>query len=396
MTDVRPFPHVPVRVIVVGGGVAALETCLALRALAGDRVHMTLVAPNRYFRHRPVSVRDPLAVNGLVRVPLARLARAAGADLRHDRVTTVDPVARHVYTEAAYELAYDALVLAVGAVPQAVPEGAEPFDEDHTAGSRILMHRLRAGLIGSVAFVDPPAPARPFDLYDLVLEAAVSLRKARRDAALTLVTSQSTPLAVLGERVGSRLYETLRAHGITVVGPAHVRSVGDGHVDLVPGPRRIAAERVLAAPRLAGPRLAHLPCDADGFLVVDSHGRVPGADGVFAAGDCTVFPVKHPSLAAEQAIAVASAIASATGLPVAPAPFEPVLRCILPSRLRWYVEAPLTGGQGDATRMSAHPLWSPDLRFAAPFLAPWLEREALRSDPARAELAFRRLAPSER
>jgi len=45
---------------------------------------------------------------------------------------------------------------------------------------------------------------------------------------------------------------------------------------------------------------------------------------------------------------------------------------MLPSRLRWYVEAPLTGGQGDATRVSALPLWPPPLRFDACFLAPAL------------------------
>ena len=71
--------------------------------------------------------------------------------------------------------------------------------------------------------------------------------------------------------------------------------------------------------------------------------------GLFAAGDCTPFPVKHPSLAAQQADVVAAAIAADAGAPIAAEPFTPVLRGILPSRLRWYVEAPLTGGQGDAT-----------------------------------------------
>ena len=69
---------------------------------------------------------------------------------------------------------------------------------------------------------------------------------------------------------------------------------------------------------------------------------------------------------------MASTIAADAGLPVAAEPFTPVLRGVLPSRLRWYVEAPLTGGQGDATVVSPHPLWSPDLRFDARFLAPRL------------------------
>ena len=66
--------HVPIRVVVVGGGVAALETCLALRALGGDSVRLTLIAPNRYFVYRPIGVHDPLSVHGRARVPLARPA----------------------------------------------------------------------------------------------------------------------------------------------------------------------------------------------------------------------------------------------------------------------------------------------------------------------------------
>ena len=152
-----------------------------------------------------------------------------------------------------------------------------------------------------------------------------------------------------------------------------MRSIRSGEVELAPLSRRIAAERVIAAPRLVGPSLRHIPSDRDGFVPVDAHGRVPGVAGLFAAGDCTPFPVKHPSLAAQQADVVAAAIAADAGAPIAAEPFTPVLRGILPSRLRWYVEAPLTGGQGDATRISALPLWSSKLRFDARFLGPVLE-----------------------
>ena len=37
-------PRSPAEVLIVGGGVAALETLMALRDLAGDRVRVTLVA----------------------------------------------------------------------------------------------------------------------------------------------------------------------------------------------------------------------------------------------------------------------------------------------------------------------------------------------------------------
>jgi sulfide:quinone oxidoreductase len=375
----------PQRVIVAGGGVAALELCLALRAFAGERVHITLIAPEPYFVHRPVDERDPLAVRRLTRVSVARVVRGAADDLRRDRLAAVDPAPRLVHTAVGHELAYDALVVAVGAVPQAVPAGAEPFDRAHTAGCRDVLRDLVRGELTSVAFVVPPAPTHAFDVYDLALEAAVAVRREDADATLTLVTAEPGPLALLGRRASATLHVTLGAHGLRVVDSAYVRSIGQGHMHLAPLSRRLAAERVIAAPRLAGPELAHLQCDADGFLPVDPLGRVTGVPGVFAAGDCTSFPVKHPSLTAQQADAVASTIAAEAGARVEAVPFEPVLRGMLPSRLRWYVEAPLTGGHGDATRVSALPLWSPPLRFHARFLGASLQREARWTSPGSVE-----------
>jgi NADH dehydrogenase FAD-containing subunit len=122
--------------------------------------------------------------------------------------------------------------------------------------------------------------------------------------------------------------------------------------------------------------------DRDGFVPVDLHGRVPGVPGVLAAGDCTPYPVRHPSLAAQQAAAAAAWIAAEAGYGTVAEPFTPVPRGILPSRLRWYLEAPLTGGQGDATRISAMPLWLPELRFQARFLGSRLSHEIRRRHAA--------------
>ena len=361
--------------LVVGGGVAALEACFALEALAGDRVHVTLIAPNRYLTHRPVAVHDPLAVHGRVRVPLARLVHAAGAELRHDRVNSIEPAARRVYTAGGYELPYDAVVIAVGATAQPVPARAETLRD-----SQVLIRRLYRGGLASLAFVEPPAPVDAFELYDLAIETAAGLRRGGLEAELTLVTAEPAPLASLGVRAAGVLRSTLGAHGVRVAESAYVQAFRRDALELAPHGRRVAAEGVIVAPRLAGPQLPHLPWDRDGFVPVDVHGRVTGVPGVFAAGDCTPFPVRHPSLAAQQADAAAAAIAADAGSPDRAEPFTPVLRGLLPSRLRWYVEAPLTGGQGDATRISAIPLWSPHLRFHARFLAPHLEPEAVQ-DP---------------
>ena len=57
MTDIGPT-----KVIVAGGGVAAIEAMLALRDAAGERVSITLVAPQDEFRYRPMSVGEPFAL----------------------------------------------------------------------------------------------------------------------------------------------------------------------------------------------------------------------------------------------------------------------------------------------------------------------------------------------
>jgi NADH dehydrogenase FAD-containing subunit len=383
MSTARPYRHLPLRVLVVGGGVAGLEACFALDALAGDRVHVTLIAPNAYLMYRPVEAHDPLALDGRVRVPLAHLARAAHADLRLDRVVAFEPGARRVHTARGYELGYDALVVAVGARPEPVPPGAASLREENWPGCRILRYQLARGELSSLAFVEPPAPCKAFDLYDLAIQAAVMVRRNRVAADLTFVTAQSAPLAFLGVRAASMLASTLGAHGLRVVESAYVRSARGGEVHLAPGPRRIAADAVIAAPRLGGPWLDNLPRDRNGFLPTDAYGGVPGLPEVYAVGDCTPFPVRHPSLAAQQADVVAAMIAAVSGRAVAPERFTPVLRGVLPSQLRWYVEAPLTGGRGDATEVSAFPLWQPALRFHARFLGQSLDRTVETTHPVR-------------
>ena len=74
--------------------------------------------------------------------------------------------------------------------------------------------------------------------------------------------------------------------------------------DLAPRRRRRRAARARR------PAHSGLPHDDDGFIPVDEHGHVVGCTDVFAAGDVTASPIKHGGLAAQQADAVAEAIAA--------------------------------------------------------------------------------------
>ena len=92
MTYGRPMttkPPTP-RVVVAGGGVAALEAILALRALAGRLPAITLVAPEPEFAPPAASVASPFGFGLPTTLPLEPFAATYGVRLRHGALARVD------------------------------------------------------------------------------------------------------------------------------------------------------------------------------------------------------------------------------------------------------------------------------------------------------------------
>src|SRR5688572_8541012 len=104
----------PLRVLIAGGGVAAAEAVIALRALAADRVAITLLSPQPELRYRPPSVAVPFGRDGRRDRPLADLARDFDARLETGSLDWVAPSAHAAFTADGRELHYDALVIATG------------------------------------------------------------------------------------------------------------------------------------------------------------------------------------------------------------------------------------------------------------------------------------------
>src|SRR3954471_11946850 len=102
-------------VVIAGGGVAGLEALIALRALAGSRVRITVVAPEREFVYRPQSTGEPFGMGAPQRHALARIASDFGAELVPDRLEDVAPPTPRGVLESGGALRYDALILALGA-----------------------------------------------------------------------------------------------------------------------------------------------------------------------------------------------------------------------------------------------------------------------------------------
>jgi sulfide:quinone oxidoreductase len=370
------------RVAIVGGGVAALETALALHELADNRVATTVIAPNTEFHYRPLTVREPFAYPQAERYALVPIVRDAGAELLADELEWVDPDRHTLHTTGGQALEYDVLVLALGARIRPRYRHALTIDDrrlDETLHG--LIQDIEGGYVDSIAFLSPGRMAWPLPLYELALMTASRAYDTNIDLSVTIVTPEDAPLAIFGPAASDAVAQRLEQAHIEVVTSAYAEVPHTGEVVINPGDRRLQAERVVALPELYGPCVRGIPLSEHGFIRVDLHGKAAGVDDVYAAGDTIDFPIKHGGIGSQQADAAAESIAARAGAPITPQPFRPVIRgMVLTGGDPLYLTARIGGGQGFSSELSDKPLWSPPSKISSKCLAPYLASRD--SDPA--------------
>jgi sulfide:quinone oxidoreductase len=374
------------RVVIAGGGVAALETMIALRELAEERVELTLVAPDNLFVYRPLAVAEPFGLGSVVRVPLETLT--AGCRATHEQASAllVSPAEQEVYTSRGTTIAYDAFVLAFGARAEEALPGAITFGgPNDTRALEMLLEDLESGLVRRVAFAVPTGVGWTLPLYELALLTGEHILDAHLDAKVVLVTPEEEPLGIFGSEASKGVAKLFEERRIELRPASHPRFFEQGRLHVI-GSEPIEADRVLTLPRLKGRPFEGVPQDADGFVPTDDFGRVEGVSNVYAAGDITRFPIKQGGLAAQQADSVAEAIAAETGADIRPTPFKPVLRgLMLTGRRPAFMRAELTGGHGETSVIDSDPLWWPSGKVAARYLGPYLARYATSPSGSRYE-----------
>ncbi len=212
------------------------------------------------------------------------------------------------------------------------------------------------------------------------MTAADCAAHGRVAAELTLITPEEQPLGMFGPAASAAVGQLLKDSGVALHTSSYGTSPRPGWLDIAPGGRRMRCDWVVTEPRLVGPRVRGLPCGRGGFIHTDGHGRLGGAEGVFAAGDVTSFPVKQGGLAAQQADAVAEAIAASAGIEIDPQPFRPVLRAVLlGGRSPRYLRSDISGRAGDDSVISERALWWPPTKLAGRYLAHYLARQVDRA-----------------
>jgi len=372
------------RVLIAGGGVAALETLLALRERAAEQLELCVLAPATEFVYRPLGVLEPFAPGSTPSLSLDEIVAEHGAELIPGALSAVDVGAGMAITAAGERIFYADLVVAVGARAKPAVGGALTFGAPRdTAAIADVVRGVRAGTVRRVAFAVPEGVAWTLPLYELAMRMGTERDPQGRAPELLVVTPEHEPLEAFGTDVAAAAREALEGRGVQLRPAAGVEVYEDGLL-WIALEGAVEVDALIALPRLFGPAIAGLPADADGFVPVDGFGRVRGEDGVHAAGDATTQPLKQGGLAAQLADVVAGDIAHRLlGVP-RPAPFEPVLRALLlTGGTPRFLRAHLTrrGEEHDGEEVAEEALWWPPAKIAAHHLAPYLAERLLR-DPA--------------
>lgn len=361
-------------VVVVGGGIAAAELVLALHESATGLVNLTMVAAEPSLHLRPLDVVEPFGHAAPRRLDLPGFLREHGGTFVRGEVRGIDTHRREVVCSDGRAIPFDDVVVALGAVRRPAFEHVLTFGGDPQALGGVLAD-LEEGYSASVAFVVPHGCGWALPAYELALMTAERLRDMCRDAVeVHLVTPEIRPLQLFGLEASAAVGRLLDDAGVVVhcgaeafVPRAGVVETGNGadlHVD-----------RIVALPRLEGPRIAGLPCSPDGFVPVDDRGVVPGLEGIHAIGDVTDRPVKQGGLACQQADVTAAHVARRAGAPVRVPQLQQILRGrLLTGRQDRFLEAQ---SEPAASRVQTTPLWWPPAKISGSHLAPYLAAKGL-------------------
>ncbi|HXD96749.1 MAG TPA: FAD-dependent oxidoreductase [Candidatus Acidoferrum sp.] len=341
-------------VVIVGGGFAGLWGAMgAARQIegageAGAGIRITLISRDRWLVIRPrLHEAHP---SERMRVSLRAVLDPIEVALLEASVDAIDVGGRTVRARRAdrseVTLPYDRLVLAAGSrlhrppVPglEAHALSVDTYDDALALERHLLAlpatppgpERYAAVVVGA-GFTGVEVAA---ELVGRLTEIAGAAERPR----VTLVERADVLGPDLGARPRPVIEEALDALGVERRLGVTVNVIDAGGVTLSSGERLAARTVVWTAGLRASPLTALIPAalDALGRLVVDQTLRVPGAPGVFAAGDVAAAPVdgEHTTLiSCQHAITlgvfaghnVVRDLAGLPLLPYAPLPYQTCL-----------------------------------------------------------------------
>jgi sulfide:quinone oxidoreductase len=295
-------------VVILGAGFGGLELASRLSDAVADEVRITLIDQNDGFTFG-FSKLDILFGNAdpsALRLQYRELAKP-GVEFRRERITAIDPAARHVTTDGG---SYDAdiLVVALGAeydiaaTPGLAEGGLEYYSIPGAERMRDALPEFTGGtiLIGVLAqpYKCPPAPFEgAFLLHDRLVE-----RGIREQTEIRVIAPMSAPVPVTPE-VSQRFLEELAARGIEYVAQKRVVELDVANEEAVlESGERLPYDLFVGIPVHRVPAVvAESGLAENGWVAVDRDNLMTPFPDVYAVGDVVGIPMAKAGVFAENA-----------------------------------------------------------------------------------------------
>jgi len=281
------------RIVLVGAGHAHLYALRNAAAFARRGFHLVVVAPEDFwYSGLATGVLGGIYPRSLDRIDIAALIAGTGAELVRKAMVGLDRDRRRVLLDDGSAIGFGALSLNLGSAVPPIPGTSE---RHYAAKPVTRLIALRAKL--ESRFRDRPDGKTTVAIVGggitgCEIAAAVAELARRHGVAVTiLVYAGDRLLADLPPAGAQRLARHLRRRGIDIRQGARVDSVDGAQLVLADGSPE-PFDYLVNATGLTPPPLTRaigLPTTDDGALVVDETLMSPGANGVFAAGDCIAF-----------------------------------------------------------------------------------------------------------
>jgi NADH:ubiquinone reductase (H+-translocating) len=303
------------RVVIVGAGFAGYNAARELSRLAGSTAEIVVINSTDYFLYLPLM---PQVAGGLVeprhiRVSLSRRLRKMRFVL--GTVNRVDAKKKVVSWEgpegSAGQVGYDRLILTAGSVNKLLPI---PGIADYAHGFRTIAEAmyLRDHIIRQLelaAVATDPEERRARCTFVVVGAGYTGTEVTAHGQLLTTRLARTMPgvnaeqirwmlldtaprlLPQLDERLAKTADRVLRRRGVEVITGGSVTEASDGYVQLSTGDKVPTRSLIWCVGVRADPLVDGLDLGTNrGRLDVDPFMRVPGAEGIYACGDCAAVP----------------------------------------------------------------------------------------------------------
>ncbi|HEY1664712.1 MAG TPA: FAD-dependent oxidoreductase [Trebonia sp.] len=303
------------RVVIVGAGFAGFNAARELPRLVGTTTEIVVINSTDYFLYLPLlpQVAGGLVEPGHVRVSLLHRLRKTRFVL--GTVKHVDSRQKTVSWEgpegAAGQLGYDRLILTAGSVNKLLPI---PGVADYAHGFRSVAeasylrdHVIRQLELAAVAA--DPAERSARCTFVVVGAGYTGTEVAAQGQLLTTRLARQLPglsgqeirwllldlaprvLDGLDPRLSKTTERVLRRRGVEVLTRVSIATAGDGYVQLTTGDKVATRSLIWCVGVRPDPLMEGLDLATNkGRLVVDEYMAVPGAEGIYACGDCAAVP----------------------------------------------------------------------------------------------------------